>query len=198
MTDLISLSTYKDYKKINSTERDNQHQNLITGVSALVENYCNRKFLDYASSPNYITEWFDAKTNLVELKYFPVISVVAVRVSQNGGLDTETLTENDPAQGGYFVDLEKAQIRTQRDSLPFLYDYDTAYRSLEVDYHYGYTELPPDLELCILDLIHYYDSEQQAPTKSLLGATVDNALPYLANSFPPHIRRILDLYRIIE
>jgi hypothetical protein len=198
MTDLITLECYKDYKRINSTSKDNLIQSLITQTSALVETYCNRKFLDYASSPNYITEWFDAKTNIVTLKHFPVISVVSVRTSQDGGLNTTSLTENDAGYGGYYVDLENGQVRTQRDTLPFLYDYDTSYKSLEVDYHYGYSETPEDLQLAINDLVHYYIEDESAPTKSLLGATIDNPLPYLANSFPPHIRRILDLYRIIE
>jgi hypothetical protein len=71
------------------------------------------------------------------------------------------------------------------------------YRSLEVTYTAGYTNdtFPEDLKLALMDLVTYYEETESKPTKSMLGGTLDNPLPYLANSFPPHIRRILDLYR---
>ena len=46
-----------------------------------------------------------------------------------------------------------------------------------------------------MDIVAYIEDNQEKPTQNLLGATIDNPLPYIANSFPPHIRRVLDLYR---
>lgn len=193
--ELITLDCYKDYKGINSSTKDGRFQNLILQVSALIESYCNRNFIYYSS--NNKVEQFDAKTNKVFLNVFPVISVSSVTTSTDGGLTQTTLTENSPTKDGYYVDIENGTVMTQNDNLNFLTSYDTAYRSLEVTYNAGYTveTLPADLKLAVQDLVHYYDSNEKQPTQSLLGATVDNAAPYIANSFPPHIRRILDLYR---
>ena len=196
MAELITLDCYKAYKEINSTKRDGKIQELITRVSSLIENYCDRKFVEYYSSP-YVTQWFDANCEEVYLKHFPVISVIGVNTSVDGGVTQVALTEADPGKGGYFVDLEKGIVQTQVTGSKFLTSYDTPYRSLEITYQAGYPVdgLPGDLELCVLDLVHYYETDENAPTKSLLGATIDNPQPYIANSFPPHIRRILDLYR---
>jgi hypothetical protein len=195
MTDLVKLSDYKEYKGINSSTRDGKFQNLITMVSALVENYCNRKFIDYSVTPK--VEWFDGKTNVAYLKEFPVITVTSVKTSADGGETQTTLMEADSTKAGYFVDLESGIVMTQIAANNFIDSYDTPYRSLEISYTAGYTSdtLPEDLKLAIMDLVTYYEETESKPTKSLLGGTLDNPLPYIANSFPPHIRRILDLYR---
>lgn len=193
MADLIELNDYKEYKGIKSTDRDGKIQSLITRTSALVESYCNRKFTDYSTNPK--VEWFDAKTNEVWLTEFPVIAVISVNVSEDGGITQTALTEGAADGSGYFADIDAGVIYTQNKDYKFLDSYDVKYRSLEVAYTAGYTQIPEDLKLAILDLVHYYESEETKPTKTMLGATIDNPLPYTANSFPPHIRRILDLYR---
>lgn len=196
MADLIELSEYKEYKQITSSTRDGKIQNLITQVSALIENYCARKFLDYASSPG-VTEWFDSDSEIVYLKHFPLIGVNSVNTSIDGGLTQVALTENSSTADGYFVDLENAAVRTQKIGTKFLSKsyYNTPYRSLEINYNAGYTEVPEDLKLAVIDLVAYYEDQENKPTQALMGATIENPLPYVANSFPPHIRRVLDLYR---
>lgn len=195
MAELVDIDLYKEYKDIKSTTRDGKIQSLIVRVSALVENYCNRTFVDYSSTPK--TEWFDACTNSVDLTEFPVIAVNSVKTSTDGGVTQTTLTEADSAKDGYFVDLDEGRVYTQIATNKFLDSYDVPYRSLEVEYTAGYAQedLPEDLKLAILDLVHYYEQEEGVPSKSMIGGTLDNALPYIANSFPPQIRRVLDLYR---
>ena len=197
MTELIDLDEYKEYKDIKSTTRDGKIQTLISQVSALIENYCNRKFIDYSNSNSPKVEWFDAKTNKVYLTEFPVIAVLSVKTSENGGLDQTELTANATTKDGYYADLENGVVMTQQAVNNFLSSYDVPYRSLEVEYTAGYTvdTLPKDLKLATMDLIAYYEESESKPTKSLLGATIDNPLPSLAQNFPPHIKRILDLYR---
>lgn len=197
MTDLITLSDYKEHKNITSSTRDGKFQAIITQASALVENYCARKFIDYGSSPG-VTEWFDASTDIVYLKHFPLIQVIGVSTSVDGGITQVALTESDPSSGGYFADLENGVVRTQKTGTKFLTSYNTVYRSLEVTYYSGYVDrddLPADLKLAIIDIVAYIEDNQEKPTQSLLGGSIDNPGPYIANSFPPHIRRILDLYR---
>ena len=195
MADIIDLDCYKDYKDIKSTTRDGKIQALITRVSKLIEHYCNRSFTAYATTPK--VEWHDAKTNVIELDEFPVISVSSVKTSVDGGVTQVALTEADSAKGGYFVDIDNGTIFTQVMGTKFLDAYDVPYRSLEVEYTAGFTEddLPEDLKLAVLDTVHYYETNENVPAQSLMGGTIDNAAPYLANSFPPQIRRVLDLYR---
>jgi len=193
MADLITLEKYREYRGINSTDRDGKIQALISQTSALIEHYCNRNFTDFVDTDK--TEWFDAKTDLINLTVFPLISVTSVKTSVDGGITQVDLTVNDPSGAGYFVDLECGQIRTQQTGYKFLNSYNTPYRSLEVAYRAGYAEVPKDLELAALDLVVYYLDQQSKPNQSLMGASIENPLPYLANSFPPHIRRVLDLYR---
>jgi hypothetical protein len=197
MTDLLTLSEYKEYKGINSSTNDGKIQALITQVSSLVENYCNRKFIQYSTTQNARVEWFDGMTNKVWLTEFPVISVESVTTSTDGGMTQETLVEGSSSKDGYFVDLEEGTVFTQQTVNMFIDSYDIPYRSLEITYTAGYTEdtLPEDLKLAVLDLVHYYMSDESKPTKSLLGGTIDNPLPANASNFPPHIKRILDLYR---
>ncbi len=196
MADLITLNEYKEHKQITSSTRDGKIQTLITQVGSLVESYCARKFLDYASSPG-ITEWFDSNTDIVYLKHYPVIQVNTVNVSVDGGITQTLLTENDPDAAGYFVDLENGAVRTQKTGNKFndTAYYNTPYRSLEINYFAGYTEVPEDLKLAVIDTIAYYEDQENKPSQTLMGGTIENPLPYAANSFPPHIRRVLDLYR---
>jgi len=193
MADLITLEQYKEYRSINSTANDGKFQSLISQVSALIEHYCNRDFTTYVGTDK--VEWFDALTESVNLTLFPLISVTSVKTSIDGGITQVTLTVNDPSGAGYFVDVEVGEIRTQKMGYKFLTSYNTPYRSLEVAYKAGYTVLPKDLELAVLDLVVYYQEQQSKPSQSLMSASIENPLPYLANSFPPHIRRVLDLYR---
>lgn len=199
MTELVRLDDYKVYKNIKSTDRNGKLQSIIIQASALVENYCARTFIDYASSPG-ITEWFDSHCEIVYLKQYPLIQVNSVNTSVDGGITQVALTENDSSGAGYFVDLENGTVRTQRKGIRFLDKsyYNTEYRSLEINYNAGYADrdsLPEDLKLAVMDIVAYIEDNENKPTQNLLGATIDNPAPYLANSFPPHIRRVLDLYR---
>jgi hypothetical protein len=70
---------------------------------------------------------------------------------------------------------------------------------VKVDYRAGYesNEIPQDIQLATLDMIKLiYKQDQEKKGFSFEGERGDN-YP-LAGNFPPHIRRILDLYRIIS
>lgn len=196
MADLIDLDCYKEAKDVKSTGRDGKIQTLITQVSALIENYCNRKFTQYSTTPR--VEQFDGRTSSVFLSEFPIIAVSGVTTSSDGGITQEAMAaaNSSPYNGGYLVDAENCTVLTS-DGTNFISSVTIPFRSLEVTYTAGYDQddLPLDLQLATIDLVHYYEKDENVPSKSLLGATLDNAQPYLANSFPPAIRRVLDLYR---
>ena len=70
---------------------------------------------------------------------------------------------------------------------------------VKIDYRAGYeaADVPQDIQLATLDMIKLlYKQDQEKKGFSFEGERGDN-YP-LAGNFPPHIRRILDLYRIIS
>lgn len=189
MTDLVTLEEFKEYKGLRSPESDGKLQLLVSSVSSLIENYCNRVFTTYVDAD--YTEWFDSNCCEVITSMFPLISVTSVKISSDGGVTQTTLTVNE----NYFVDIKNDRILTTYSGVPFNSYYTTPYRSLEIAYRAGYSILPADLKLAVFDLIDYYKEEKSIPSMSLGGAVKENDLPYIANSFPPQIRRVLDLYR---
>ena len=69
---------------------------------------------------------------------------------------------------------------------------------IKVEYRAGYesSDIPQDIQLATLDMIKLiFKQDQEKKGFSFEGERGDN-FP-LAGNFPPHIRRILDLYRII-
>ena len=73
-------------------------------------------------------------------------------------------------------------------------------RAVKLVYKGGYASTPADLKLAIFDLITYYLKKEATPKKQIPGmASQDNAsASKLPADFPPHIKRILDLYRNID
>jgi len=192
--DLVELDEYKEYKQLTNVEQDAKRTALIVYVSQLVESYCNRKFIEYASSPG-ITEYYSALTNRVYVDQFPIINVYSVEVSSDGGQTYTALVENSSEKDGYIVDVDNGVIMTQLQYKSFLSYCDLEYNSFKVSYTAGYEELPKDLKLAIFDLIHYYEKEEMSLRKSLMGAQLENPLPFNDAEFPSHIQRILSLYR---
>lgn len=79
---------------------------------------------------------------------------------------------------------------------PTFYPYPNGVR---VDYRAGYelNEVPLDLQLATLDYVKLLHKQDQDRARVSLEGERSDATPLAAN-FPPHIVRILDLYRIIR
>ncbi len=203
-TDLITLEAYKEYKGVKNTDKDGRRQLLISLASQLVKNYCGRTFLDHVDIEK--VEYSDARTDEVVVKEWPLISVTHVKVSDDGGITQTDLVEDSTDLDGYFVDVENSKIFTQIENTQFLDVVNHPFRSFEVSYLAGYTEdnaglvaeTPLDLRLAMFDLVVYYEDNEKALNKTMASATLDNPAPKLANDFPPHIKRILDLYRMVD
>ena len=193
--DLITLSEYKEYHNIRSNTEDSRYQLLISHISSLVESYCNRKFLAYVIDP--LVEYYDARLSHVILRNIPVIEIDSVEVSADGGITYETLIENDPDGAGYVFDDVESAIYNQNLGKPFINTRRKLPKSLRVTYTSGFEEIPKDLKLGVYDLVSYYKNNEQVVSKSLMGGSLENPQILTGTSFPPHIRRILDIYRIV-
>lgn len=194
MTDLVTLNELKTYKSITTFEQDNAYKALITQVSQLVKTYCNRTFIDnYASD---LTQKFDAVNNSsVFIDEFPINSVTSVSTTVDGGATLLALVEDTD----YFVGNDIGEITTGTGS-NFLYYATIPYNSLIVTYSGGFQDTPDDLKLVVLDLVYYYFTQSFNPNKRLQSASLDTvSFSKLGDTaFPPHIKRVLDLYRSIR
>jgi hypothetical protein len=179
---LITLDEYKTYTSISSTDKDDRLEPIIKRVSEFVKTYCARSFIDsYDRSTQTFTplvQYFNTPGQLFT-REFPIQEIISVEISQDYG-KTYTATEN------YALD-------NQNDAVQVLGDFvgTNAYR---VTYTAGYKSLPEDLKLAVLDLVDYYYRGESTTRKSNGNVVVE----YVTSSdLPPHIKRVLDLYRVL-
>jgi hypothetical protein len=72
-------------------------------------------------------------------------------------------------------------------------------KSVKLIYKGGYSSTPSDLKLACFDLITYYMKKESTPNKAIPGsASINNIAGSTPSDFPPHIKRILELYRNID
>ena len=72
--------------------------------------------------------------------------------------------------------------------------------AVRITYKAGYSSTPKDLQLAIFDLVTYYLKDEHKARQTLGGASIQNqSTAGLRNStdFPDHIKRVLDLYRVV-
>ena len=70
--------------------------------------------------------------------------------------------------------------------------------AVKVVYTAGYSILPQDLELAVMDLITYYLKDERKSRQTIAGATLANQTSTSQRDnvgFPDHIKRVLDLYK---
>lgn len=180
---LITLAEYKDYASINSTDYDTKIVSIVTKVSELVKSYCNRLFIDgYDPTQGSflpIIEYTD-KDGHYYPNEFPVQELISVEYSTDNGITYTDLTDcvfNRVKEAIYIPDEGREGIN-----------------AFKVTYTGGYAQTPDDLKLACLDLVEYYYKGEYTPRKT----TNNNVLEYVTTSdLPSHIKRVLDLYRVI-
>jgi hypothetical protein len=193
--DLVTLSEYKAYKNISSTEQDSVINGLITRVSSFIKTYCGKTFVDYASVDK--VEYFDGVgIDKLFLDEQPVISITSIEISNDGGLTYQTpLVEYTD----YFVDYDIGVVSALYSNfvLESTIAQGISNRNVKVTYKGGYTTTPSDIKQAALDLIEYYRNEEYTPRKQFQLAQVDNigARTGTISDLPAHIARVLSLYR---
>ncbi len=188
MADLITLADYKEAEGLTSPKDDLRLTSVIESVSQLVKTYCGNSIVDYYST-NKVEEFnIDWSTHIVQLTESPVNSVVSVEKRDSVTASYTTVPTTD-----YYLD-------TTTDSV--LYVTGSTYKNwprgagaVKVTYTAGYSEVPKDLQLAIVDLVKYYFKDEKAARKTLSGATIENQGTGDDKGFPDHIKRVLDLYK---
>ena len=72
--------------------------------------------------------------------------------------------------------------------------------AVKITYNAGFATTPKDLQLALFDLVNYYIKDEHKERSTLGGATINNqgtAGIRTSTDFPDHIKRVLDLYRVV-
>lgn len=184
---LISLDEYKLHATINSTQFDDRLTAIIKSVSALVKTYCGRNFIDGYNkyTLEYLEqEFFTSSPGLVYLPEEPLVSVIEVAYSEDLGTSYTPLVLGTD----YGVNVNKSTVYL-KDSLQYW-----GPNSYRIKYTGGYQKTPDDLRLAVIDLVDYYYKSESTPRKSQGNTVVEFVMDA---GMPSHIRRVLDLYRIV-
>ena len=194
MSDLVTLSDYKEAEGISSPKDDLRISRIIPSVSQLVKTYCGNTIVDFYS--NNKIEDFDVywDTYAVQLTESPVVSIVTVQ--ERGGYDESYVTLTTGAYEYYLDARTDSVVRTNESGGRLNWKQGVA--SVRVTYRAGYASTPQDLRLAVFDLITYYLRDEHKERRTLGGATIQNQSSTTQRdnvAFPDHIKRVLDLYK---
>lgn len=186
MADLITAAEYKIYASIASTESDAKLSVVVPMVSAFVKTYCNRDFANNTATD--ITEYYSNGGKLFYISEPPVTSITSLEQKPYPSAD-------------YVVLVDKVDYEYDMANYCFVSLLDSGFlaspNAVKVTYKGGFATTPADLKLGIISLITYYMKNESMIKKSINGNSNMQEFPQSAD-LPPHIKRVFDLYRIIN
>ena len=197
MADLITVQEYKNAEGLGSQKDDQRLDIIVPQVSDLAKKYCGTSFIDYYSSDK--TETFsvnDNFTSTIIVSESPLVSVTSVKERSTYDASYETLATSDYE---YYVDTAAdAIVRTTKSGGKKAFPQGMG--SVQIAYRAGYSAAPSDLKLALFDLVTYYLKDEHKERRTIAGATLQNQGTSGVRDntdFPDHIKRVLDLYRVI-
>ena len=197
MADLITVQEYKNAEGIANAKDDSRLDIIVPQVSNLAKKYCGTSFVDYYSSDK--TETFsvhDNFTSTIVVSESPLVSVTSVKERGTYEASYETLSTSDYE---YYVDTAADSIvRTTKSGTKKAFPVGVG--SVQIAYRAGYSAAPSDLKLALFDLVTYYLKDEHKERRTIAGATLQNQGTSGVRDntdFPDHIKRVLDLYRVI-
>ena len=197
MADLITVQEYKNAEGIVNSKEDSRLDIIVPQVSNLAKKYCGTSFVDYYSSDK--TETFsvnDNFTSTIIVSESPLISVTYVKERSTYDSSYDTLTTTDYE---YYVDIAAdAIVRTTKSGAKK--GFPQGLGSVQIAYRAGFSATPSDLKLALFDLVTYYLKDEHKERRTIAGATLQNQGTSGVRDntdFPDHIKRVLDLYRVI-
>tara|TARA_Y100001963_G_scaffold140465_1_gene207507 strand:+ start:768 stop:1355 length:588 start_codon:yes stop_codon:yes gene_type:complete len=193
MADLITLQQYKDSEGLSTPKEDLRITSLVPSVSQLVKTYCGNSFVDYYSSNK--TETFNVNwaTHIVQLTESPVNAIVSVQERDSYSDSYTTLTT-----GAYEYYLDVKTDSVLRTTSAGYTNWPTGVDAVKVVYTAGWSSVPEDLKLAVIDLISYYLKDEHKARRTMAGASIQNDVSSSQKdnvAFPDHIKRVLDLYK---
>ena len=193
MTDLITLQEYKDAQGLSTPKEDLKISTTIPSVSQLIKTYCGNSFVDFYSAAKTEVLNIDWATHIIQLTESPVVAVTSVQERTSYGTAYTTLTTGSYE---YFLDVNSDSLfRTTSGGYK---NWASGVGAVKVVYTAGYSAVPADLKLAVIDLITYYVKDEHKERRTIQGASIQNpGSSSQANNvaFPDHIKRVLDLYK---
>ena len=193
MADLITLASYKEAEGLSTPKEDLRINALIPSVSQLVKTYCGNSFVDFYSSNKTETFNIDWGTYIVQLTESPINTIVSVQERQSYSGSYATLTT-----GAYEYALDTKTDSILRTNSGSYQNWAQGVDAVKVVYTAGYSAVPDDLKLAVIDLITYYLKDEHKERRTIQGASIQNAASSSQKdnvAFPDHIKRVLDLYK---
>jgi hypothetical protein len=193
MADLITLASYKEAEGLSTPKEDLRINALIPSVSQLVKTYCGNSFVDFYSSNKTETFNIDWGTYIVQLTESPVNTIVSVQERQSYSASYVTLTT-----GAYEYALDTKTDSILRTNSGSYQNWAQGVDAVKIVYTAGYSAVPDDLKLAVIDLVTYYLKDEHKERRTIQGASIQNAASSSQKdnvAFPDHIKRVLDLYK---
>ena len=193
MADLITLAIYKDAEGLSTPKEDIKINAIIPSVSQLVKTYCGNSFEDFYSSNKTETFTIDWSTHIVQLTESPVNAIVSVQERDAYNDSYTTLTT-----GAYEYALNTNTDSILRTTSSGYKNWPTGVDAVKIVYTAGYSSVPEDLKLAVIDLITYYLKDEHKERRTIAGASIQNQASSSQRNnvaFPDHIKRVLDLYK---
>jgi hypothetical protein len=197
MTDLVTVYEYKDAEGMRGEKDDDRLGVIVPQVSDLVKKYCGTSFVDYFSTNKVETfNIDDLFTQTIILSESPVTAVDKV---EERTAYSEPYTEITTSNYEYYFDsAADGVIRTTKNGEKR--SWAKGMGAVRITYNAGYSSTPRDLQLAIYDLITYYIKDEHKQRQSLGGASIQNqgtSGNRASTDFPDHIKRVLDLHRVV-
>ena len=193
MADLITLATYKDAEGLSTPKEDVRINALLPSVSQLVKTYCGNSFVDYYSSAKTETFTINWNTHIIQLTESPVNAITSVQERTSYDSAYTTLTT-----GAYEYHLDAITDSVFRTLSSGYKNWATGVDAVKVVYTAGYSAVPADLNLAVIDLVTYYLKDEHKERRTIAGASIQNPSSSSQSgnvAFPDHIKRVLDLYK---
>ena len=194
MADLVTVQDYKDAEGLTGAKDDDRLNILVPQISELVKRYCGTSFVDFFSSDKTETFNVTEDTSVIIVSESPLVSVTSVKERGSPTESYTTLTVNQD----YYVDTTFDAVR--RIVGNGTKNYQKGFGAVQIAYRSGYSAVPSDLKLAVMDLITYYLRDEHKSRRTIQGATLESqGSSSVRNNtdFPDHIKRVLDLYRVI-
>ncbi len=186
MADLVTLAEVKAYLGINSTNEDAKLTSLITKTSQFIKTYCGFSIIDHYEEDKI--EIFNGGPQFLLAEY-PLNSLTSVEYSSDYGQTyTPLIVYTD-----YVYNSSKEAVTTVTGK-----SFANSINGYRVTYTGGYETTPEDLKLAVFDLISYYQKSDMAVKSTRSPGSSATQVEYIVNAtLPSHIRRVLDMYRLI-
>lgn len=196
MANLITLEDFKIAKRLSKPDDDTLLESLISSVSQLVKTYCGNTFVDYYTSDKTDTFNITWSTQVLQVTESPLISITSVKERTSFSTAYDTLTT---AAYEYYLDLDTDCVY-RTNSAGFIY-WQQGPGSVQVAYKAGYSTIPLDLKLAVVDLIWYTYKDEYKERRTIGSTSISNNPTSTQRrnvGWPDHIKRVLDLYKQVQ